>query len=115
MQTIKLLRDESPYLKLEILGQRLAQGINRIAAERSLPIHCAQRGSMFTPFFRREPVTNLIDSKACDQQAHAAYFHHMLANGVYLPPSAFEAYFLNDALSASDIDFTIEALKSWNP
>jgi glutamate-1-semialdehyde 2,1-aminomutase len=39
----------------------------------------------------------------------------MLANGVYLPPSAFEAYFLNDALSESDIDFTIEALKSWNP
>ena len=37
MQTIKLLRDESPYLKLEILGQRLAKGINRIATERSLP------------------------------------------------------------------------------
>ena len=81
MKTIELLRDESPYLKLDILGRRLAQGLNRIAAEHALPIHCAQRGSMFTPFFRKEPVTNLTEAKACDQKAHARYFHHMLSEG----------------------------------
>ena len=109
MQTIKLLRDESPYLKLEILGQRLAKGINRIAAERSLPIHCAQQGSMFTPFFRIEPVTNLTDSKACDQQAHAAYFHHMLAHGFYTPPSGFEVAFISAAHTTADVDAFLDA------
>jgi len=42
-----------------------------------------------------------------------AYFHGMLERGVYLPPSAFESYFLNDALSQKDIDFTLEAFASW--
>ncbi len=78
MKTLELLRDESPYLKMELLGRKLAEGINRIAAEKNLQLHCAQKGGMFTPFFRKEPVCNLDDSKACDQKAHAAYFHHML-------------------------------------
>ncbi|MDG2485983.1 MAG: aspartate aminotransferase family protein, partial [Flavobacteriaceae bacterium] len=40
------------------------------------------------------------------------YFHGMLREGVYLPPSAFESYFLNDALTYNDIDFTLDALRN---
>ncbi|HCD98572.1 MAG TPA: aspartate aminotransferase family protein, partial [Flavobacteriaceae bacterium] len=43
------------------------------------------------------------------------YFHGMLAQGVYLPPSAYESYFLNDALSYEDLDFTIAALEKVAP
>jgi len=94
---------------MEILGKRLADGINRIAEEKGLDLHCAQRGGMFTPFFRKETVHNLDDSKACDQKAHAAYFHHMLDHGFYTPPSGFEVAFVSAAHTEKDVDMFIEA------
>jgi len=109
MKTLELLRDKSPYLKMEILGQRLAKGINRIAEEKGLDLHCAQRGGMFTPFFRKETVHNLDDSKACDQKAHAAYFHHMLEHGVYTPPSGFEVAFVSAVHTEEHIDAFLDA------
>lgn len=109
-KTLELLRDENPYPQMEALGARLAEGVNRIAAEKGLELHCAQRGGMFTPFFRKAPVRNLDDSKACDQKAHARYFHHMLDRGCYTPPSAFEVAFISAAHSEADIDTFLEAL-----
>jgi glutamate-1-semialdehyde 2,1-aminomutase len=109
MKTIELLRDESPYLKMEMLGKRLADGVKRIAEEKNLDLHCAQRGGMFTPFFRKAPVRNLNDSKACDQKAHAAYFHHMLDQGFYTPPSGFEVAFISAAHTQNDISAFLEA------
>ena len=111
MKTLELLRDESPYLKMEILGKRLADGINRIANEKGLDLHCAQRGGMFTPFFRKAPVRNLDDSKSCDQKAHAAYFHHMLGQGFYTPPSGFEVAFVSAAHSQDNIDGFVQAME----
>ena len=111
MKTIELLRDESPYLKMEILGRRLAKGVNRIAEDKGLDLHCAQRGGMFTPFFRKEPVRNLDDSKACNAKEHARYFHHMLDRGFYTPPSAFEVAFVSAAHTEADIDAFLEALE----
>ena len=110
MKTLELLRDENPYPKMEALGKRLSDGIHRIAAEKDLELHCAQRGGMFTPFFRKAPVQNLDDSKACDQQAHARYFHHMLDSGFYTPPSGFEVAFVSAVHTESDIDGFLQAL-----
>ncbi|HEY5652762.1 MAG TPA: glutamate-1-semialdehyde 2,1-aminomutase [Pontiella sp.] len=109
MKTLELLRDENPYPTMEKLGKQLADGINRIAKEKGMNLHCAQRGSMFTPFFRKEPVFNLDDSKACDQSAHAAYFHHMLEQGFYTPPSGFEVAFVSAVHSEEHIDRFIKA------
>jgi glutamate-1-semialdehyde 2,1-aminomutase len=111
MKTLEILRDETPYPQMEQLGKRLADGITRVAKEQGLELHCAQRGGMFTPFFRTEPVHNLDDSKACNQQAHANYFHRMLDAGFYTPPSAFEVAFISTAHTAADIDAFIHALE----
>ena len=108
-KTIELLRDEAPYLKMEILGRRLAKGLQHVATEKELDLHCAQRGGMFTPFFRKEAVTNLEDSKACDHEAHARYFHHMLQHGFYTPPSGFEVAFISGVHTLEHIDAFIEA------
>jgi glutamate-1-semialdehyde 2,1-aminomutase len=108
MKTLELLRDENPYPHMERLGKKLADGINRMAKEKGLDLHCAQRGGMFTPFFRKEPVHNLDDSKACDQKAHAAYFHHMLDHGFYTPPSGFEVAFVSAAHTEDHIDAFLE-------
>ncbi len=111
MKTLELLRDENPYPHMAKLGKRLADGINRIATEKELDLHCAQRGGMFTPFFRKEPVHNLDDSKACDQKAHARYFHHMLDHGFYTPPSGFEVAFVSAAHTKEHIDQFISVLE----
>ena len=108
-KTIELLRDEAPYLKMEILGRRLAESLQHIATEKELDLHCAQRGGMFTPFFRKEAVKNLEDSKTCDQEAHARYFHHMLRHGFYTPPSGFEVAFISGVHTLEQIDAFIDA------
>lgn len=113
MKTIELLRDEAPYLKMDILGRRLAKGINRISEEKQADLHCARRGGMFTPFFRKESVHNLDDSKACDQQAHARYFHHMLDHGFYTPPSGFEVAFISGVHTTAHIDAFIRAFEQF--
>ena len=114
MKTLEILRDENPYPEMERLGKRLADGIDRIAEEKGLDLHCAQRGGMFTPFFRKEAVHNLDDSKACDQKAHAQYFHHMLDAGFYTPPSGFEVAFVSAAHTEADIDAFLQALEDWS-
>lgn len=111
MKTLELLRDENPYPQLEQLGKQLASGINAIAAEKNLDLHCAQRGGLFTPFFRKDPVRNLNDAKACDQKAHARYFHHMLKAGCYTPPSAFEVAFISATHTKQHIDAFLEAFQ----
>ena len=65
---------------------------------------------MFTLFFNENPVTDFASSAKSDAVRFRKYFHGMLREGVYLPPSAFESYFLNDALTYEDLDKTISAL-----
>ena len=70
----------------------MAESLQHIATEKQLDLHCA---SDVPPFFRKEAVMNLEDSKTCDQEAHARYFHHMLRHGFYTPPSGFEVAFIS--------------------
>jgi glutamate-1-semialdehyde 2,1-aminomutase len=91
----------------------LSEGINRIAEKKGFNLHCAQRGGMFTPFFRKDPVRNLDDSKACDQQAHARYFHHMLDHGFYTPPSGFEVAFVSAVHTREHIEQFLSAFDKW--
>ena len=109
-KTLELLRDENPYPEMEKLAKKLADGINQIAEKRGLDLHCAQRGGLFTPFFRKDSVHNLDDSKSCDHKAYAHYFHQMLDAGFYLPPSAFEVAFVSAAHTTSHIDAFLAAL-----
>jgi glutamate-1-semialdehyde 2,1-aminomutase len=68
-------------------------------------------GSMISLHFCSEDVTDFKSSQKGNNEKFKKYFHGMLNEGIYLPPSAFESYFLNDALTYSDIDFTLDALK----
>jgi glutamate-1-semialdehyde 2,1-aminomutase len=111
--TLELLRAENPYPRLETLGHRIAAGIDQIAVEKDLPLHCARTGGLFTPFFRTERVLNLDDAKGCNTREHARYFHHMLNAGFYTPPSAFEVAFISAAHTQADIDGFLEALRSF--
>jgi len=72
-----------------------------------------QLGSMISVHFSNEPVTDFASSARSDQARFRSFFHHMLKEGIYLPPSAFESWFLNNAISADDLDKTIGAMSKF--
>lgn len=96
--------------KTVLLKKRIAEIFE--AARR--PVQVNQLGSMISVHFTNEPVIDFASSARSDQAVFRSFFHHMLKEGIYLPPSAFESWFLNNALSAADIDKTIEAIAKFN-
>ena len=88
----------------------LHEGFDNVLKRAGIPYQINSFGSMFTLFFNENPVTDFASSAKSDTARFRKYFHGMLREGVYLPPSAFESYFLNDALTYEDLDKTISAL-----
>jgi glutamate-1-semialdehyde 2,1-aminomutase len=108
---LELLRDEPPYEQLDRLSARLAAGLDKAATDAGIP-HVVQRvGSMLTLFFHDGPVHNYDDARRSDTRRFARFFWEMLARGVYLPCSQFEAAFVSAAHTAEDIDHTIAAAR----
>jgi glutamate-1-semialdehyde 2,1-aminomutase len=107
--TLQLLKKENPYPAMAKLGKRLEDGINGAARDHGTALHCVQLGGMFTPFFTREPVTDLATAKRSNTKAHATFFHGMLDRGFYLPPAQFEVGFVSSAHSVDDIARFVEA------
>jgi glutamate-1-semialdehyde 2,1-aminomutase len=69
---------------------------------------------MMSVHFGSHPVIDFESAKACDNQLFNKFFHHMLKHGVYLPPSAFESWFISSALSDDDIRKTLEAVECFS-
>ncbi|HAO93114.1 MAG: glutamate-1-semialdehyde-2,1-aminomutase [Deltaproteobacteria bacterium GWC2_56_8] len=109
IETLKLLQAKGTYDRLFKTTNALCEGIAEIAARRGVPVHVAIAGSMFTVFFSERPVANWPDAKACDTARFGRYFTKMLKNGIYLPPSQFEAVFVGLAHTPKDIERTLEA------
>lgn len=90
----------------------LHKGLDAVLAEKNIAYQINRFGSMISVHFTDEPVVDFASSAKGNNETFKKYFHGMLAKGIYLPPSAFESYFLNDAISYKDLDKTIEALKT---
>ena len=92
--------------------EHLHEGFDNVLKNKGIPYQINRYGSMISLHFTDTPVVD-FESSAKGNNAHfKKYFHGMLDKGIYLPPSAFESYFLNDALSYGDLDETIAALDS---
>lgn len=109
--TLRLLRDQSPYERLEQLSARLEAGLRAAAEDADVPHHFARVGSMMTLFFAAEPVVDWPSASRCDTAKFARYFWAMLERGVYLPCSQFEALFVSAMHSEADIDATVAAAR----
>ena len=73
----------------------LVGGLQRAAEKAGVPVQCHRLGSMFTVFFNYKPVTDYASAAASDLDAFRIYFHSMLEQGIYLPPSQFETNFIS--------------------
>ena len=87
----------------------LHQGMESILDKSRIEYQINRFGSMISLHFTDTPVKDFASAAKGDNQTFKKYFHGMLKRGVYLPPSAFESYFLNDATSYKDLDTTLEA------
>ena len=112
--TLELLQESGTYEQLDRAAARLQTGLLDAAKIAGVPLVVNRVGSMVCPFFVRNPgdvVTNYAQATACDTQRFARFFNAMLDNGIYLPPSQFEAWFVSLAHDDAAIDQTIEAAK----
>ena len=95
--------------KTKILNQGMAQLLDK----KGIPYQINSYGSMLSLHFTEKPVVDFQTAALGNNDHFKNYFHAMLNRGIYLPPSAFESYFLNDALSEKDIDFTLNAFQEY--
>ncbi len=110
LTTLKILKaDPGIYKRLAEKTSYLKNGLQRALNRKGLPFVINQFGSMISVHFSSGPVTDFSSASAADVSRFNAFFHSMLDQGNYLPPSAFESWFLNDALSYTDLDATIAA------
>ncbi len=107
--TLQALGQPGVYAQLEAATATLASGLQREADPAMIPLHCTHVGSMLCCFFAADPVTNYDQALGCDTQAFGAFFRHLLARGVMLPPSQFETWFVSTQHDAGCIDQTLQA------
>ena len=99
------------YPALERHSQMAVDGVSQAAHEAGIPLTANRVGSMFTWFFTCGPVTDFATAAAADTTAFARFYREMLEQGIWLPPSQFEACFLGTAHTDGDIAFTVEAAR----
>ena len=92
--------------------KKLEAGMVEVLNQKGIPYQINRYGSMLSLHFTDQPVVDFESAALGNNDHFKNYFHGMLDRGVYLPPSAFESYFLNDALSLEDIEKTIDAFTS---
>ena len=103
----ELKNNPSIYKELEEKTAYLHKGLNEVLTVWGEPFRINRFGSMISIHFSDFPVTDFTSAAAANNDLFKKYFHAMLKRGVYLPPSAFESWFLNNALTYADIDETI--------
>jgi glutamate-1-semialdehyde 2,1-aminomutase len=108
LATLRLL-DEPAYERLRGSTERLAEGLEEAASAAGVAVQVPRTTGLLTVFFCARPVADYEGARACDQAAFAVFFNEMLERDVYLPPSAFEAWFPSLAHAEEDVERTIAA------
>ncbi len=112
LETLRILRKERPYRRLERMTRRLVAGLKAAADEAGVAVQIPTIASMYTIFFAKEPVVDYASALRADTKAYARFFHAMLQRGVYLPPAQFETAFLSTAHTERDIDRAVAAARA---
>jgi len=109
--TLRRLRDNTVYDRLETSSRKLCEGLSATAREANIRTITNRVGSMWTSFFTDEPVIDWQTANRSNRERYAAFFHAMLNEGVYLAPSQFEAAFVSLAHTDDVIEQTIAAAR----
>jgi glutamate-1-semialdehyde 2,1-aminomutase len=111
LATLRELETPDTYRQLSAMSAALATGVERAAAAAGIPARVAAVGGMWGFFLTRNPVVDYTTAKLADTRRFARLFHALLAEGVYIAPSQFEACFMSTAHDAEVINLTIAAFE----
>jgi glutamate-1-semialdehyde 2,1-aminomutase len=109
--TLSLLEEEGLFDRVFDVSAKIAEGLKHIIAEDGHKAVVQYVGSMITVFFTDRPVVDFNDAKACDHQKFGRFHRAMLEEGVYLPPSGYEAWFVSAAHTQAEVDHILKAAK----
>lgn len=108
--TLSELKKQNPYNQFEETASILEIILLEAAKKHNVDLVVNRFGSMINPFFTNKEVTNFEEAQTANTNKFAVFFWEMISNGIFLPPSQFEAWFLSSALSEKDIKKTTEAI-----
>ncbi|WP_347173958.1 glutamate-1-semialdehyde 2,1-aminomutase [Polaribacter uvawellassae] len=108
--TLTELKKQNPYEQFNAVAEKIEGFLHASAEKNGVGITVNRFGSMINPFFTKSDVTNFEQAQTSDTQKFAVFFWEMIKNGVFLPPSQFEAWFLSSALSEKDLEKTSKAI-----
>lgn len=111
IETLTILAEPRLYAQLEERARTLEVGINQEAATTNIKFNISRIGSLLTIFFSDKKVVDYETAKQSNTELYGQFFHQLLTNGIYWPPSQFEAAFVSLAHSDEDIGYTVEAAK----
>ncbi len=109
LATLRIVQTPGFYDKLSATAFALCKGLSEAAAAHQIAFSAQHVGGMFGLYFRASPPQTYAEVMACDKQRFNQFFHSMLAQGVYLAPSAYEAGFVSSAHTTADISKTVAA------
>lgn len=105
-----LEQDNTVFDRLAEKTLYLEKGIQKVLSENGIPFTVNRLGSMISVHFDSNPVVDFQTASKGDNQIFKKFFHGLLAEGIYIAPSAYESWFISDALSYEDLDYTINAI-----
>jgi glutamate-1-semialdehyde 2,1-aminomutase len=110
---LKTLKEHpSIYTQLEEKTSQLAAGLREAFGAAGVVYQINRIGSMLSVHFAEYPIVDFTSASGANNELFRRFFHAMLGRGVYLPPSAFETWFISHAITQEDIEFTIDAAKA---
>jgi len=110
IETLKILSQPGVYEQLEVKSSNLEKGIVKVAAETNVTLHISRVASLLTAFFTSKPVVDYETATQADTRLFSRFFQQLLSQGIYWPPSQFEAAFVSLAHSDENIQTTIRAI-----
>lgn len=107
--------DAELFSRIDAKTAYLHEGMQKVLLESSLPFTINRLGSMISVHFDESPVIDFETAKKGDNERFKRFFHGMLQEGIYIAPSAYETWFITDALTYDDLDYTIQAVANVVP
>ena len=111
--TLDLIDELDPYPELERTAEVLIGGLHEAFDGNGISVAIGHEASMFSVFFADDPVANLAGAKSADHQRYGRFFHHMLENGVALPPSGYELWSLSTTHGPEEVARILGAATSF--
>ena len=109
---MEVLARDGVFEAAEGAAERLESGLNRLVSALSIDAHVCRVGTMLTLFFGDKAPQNFAEVQRCDHERFGRFHRDMLNEGVYLPPSGYEAWFVSAAHTDDDVDRTLVAAEA---